>query len=74
MSVCPDFKFQTTGTAVIFSGSVGTLVGSSSRLPFIRLNIIVQKSLSALVYAIFLILFVKFPGVQSGKLVTGLDG
>lgn len=44
---------------MLFSGTVGSLVGSSRRLPFIRYNILLQKATGSAVYAIFLILFVS---------------
>jgi len=61
------FGFFTTGAAILFSGTVGSLVDSHSRLSFVRICIVLQKSSSSAAYALFLVLFLRFRNViQTG--------
>lgn len=55
------YGFVTTIAAILFSGNVGTLVGSTKRLQFVKATIVVQKISSSIAYALLLVLFLA-PG------------
>lgn len=61
------------GVAILFSGTVGGLVDSRARLPFVRICIVLQKASVSAAYALFLVLFLHFRrNIQSGGHVPAL--
>jgi len=55
------------GVAILFSGTVGNAVDSHTRLSFVRLCIVFQKSAASTAYSIFLVLFIRFrTKIESG--------
>lgn len=53
------YGFFVTGTAILGSGAVGGIVGTTPRLRFVRICIVLQKATVGIGYALFLILFLE---------------
>ncbi|KAG9098584.1 hypothetical protein FS749_003478 [Ceratobasidium sp. UAMH 11750] len=68
------YGFVTTAVGILLSGTIGSQIDTRARLPAIRTCILSQKSFASVCYALFLILFSRFTGMNSDtkRLMLGM--
>ncbi|KAG8784481.1 hypothetical protein FRC12_018651 [Ceratobasidium sp. 428] len=59
------YGFVTTAAGILLSGAIGAQIDARARLPAIRTCIVTQKLFASVCYALFFVLFSRFPTMSS---------